>query len=277
MSDPCIAEQYKTDENLRIRIETHQRCTVGPPLEPAIDRALALHGDESLLDIGTGPGDFPIRLRRSGHRGQIIGIDASPGMIAKANSAGVDVEFVQGDAQSLPFAEKSFDVVTARHMLYHVPDIPRALREARRVLRPGGRFLAVTNARDNMGDYRKALHEAADMLTGRLADIVRIVVPASDVFNDQNGPSLIEDAFGNASATFVEAALRFETAEPALRYFDSCRTMKGLSVQDWKLAREAFAQVIARRLGNGPWIISKTIVLLTAEVPCKSHPASAQT
>jgi hypothetical protein len=62
----------------------------------------------------------------------------------------------------------------------------------------------------------------------------------------------------------VEGTLRFETAEPALRYFDSCRSMKGFSPDDWALARTAFAQVIARQLRNGPWIISKTIVLLTA-------------
>ena len=85
--DDCD-EQYRTDENLRIRIETHQRYTVGPPLEPGIDCALSLEPGESLLDVGTGPGGFPQRLRRSGHRGRIVGVDASGGMIAKAKLAG---------------------------------------------------------------------------------------------------------------------------------------------------------------------------------------------
>jgi SAM-dependent methyltransferase len=264
MTHPNLTEQYRTDVNLRIRIETHQRYGIGPPLEPAIDSVLGMTADESLLDIGTGPGDFPLRVRRSGHRGRLVGVDSSPGMIAKARSANGNVDFLEADAQSLPFADESFDAVTARHMLYHVTDIPRALSEAHRVLRPAGRFLAVTNIRDNFGDYRKALGEAADSLHGQIADVLRIVVPASDVFNEQNGPSMIESVFGKVRITFVQGALRFETAEPALRYFDSCRTMKGLSIQEWALARETFAQIIARRISAGPWIISKTVVLLSA-------------
>jgi len=256
-----LTAQYKTDENLRIRIDTHRLYGVGPPLEPAIDKALNLKPDESLLDIGTGPGDFPIRIRRTGHHGRLVGIDASPGMVAKAKSAGTSVEFFQSDAQSLPFPDESFDVATARHMLYHVPDIPKAIREVQRVLRPAGRFFAVTNISNNFAEYRSALHEAADTLKGQIADVLRITVPASDGFNEKNGPPLIQSVFGNVSTTFVEGALRFETAEPALRYFDSCRTMKGFNSDDWALARNAFAQVVARRLRDGPWIISKTIVL----------------
>jgi SAM-dependent methyltransferase len=259
-----ISAQYKTEENLRVRIETHQRYTVGPPLEPAIDNAIALPPEESLLDVGTGPGDFPRRLRRSGHRGRLVGIDASAGMVAKAKESGGDVEFLEADAKSIPFPDQSFDVVSARHMLYHVSDIPLALREAKRVLRQGGRFLAVTNILDNLGDYRRALGEAADRLRGEIADVMRIVVPASDVFNEQNGPSLIQNVFGNVNVTLVEAALRFESAEPALRYFDSCRTMKRFSEEEWGVARQTFAEIVAKRLDPGPWMVSKIVVLLSA-------------
>jgi len=264
MADPLVTEQYKTDENLRIRIETHRLYTVGPQLEPLIDKNLHLQTNESLLDIGTGPGDFPLRLRRAGHLGRLVGIDASPGMIAKAKSAGEDVEFLQADAQSLPFPDDSFDLVTARHMLYHVPDIPKALREVYRILRPGGRFLAVTNFSNNFAEYRAALHETADRLKGKLADILRITVPASDVFNELNGPPMIQAVFGNVSTTFARAALCFETPEPALRYFDSCRTMKGFTSEDWASARKMFAEIVTRRCAAGPWMISKTTVLLSA-------------
>ena len=149
-------------------------------------------------------------------------------------------------------------------MLYHVPDIPRALGEPRRVLRPGGRFLAVTNIHDSMGEYRRAIDEAADRLKGSVADVMRMSIATADAFSERNGPALIETAFGNVSTTFVGAALRFETAEPALRYFDSCRTLKGFTVEEWAVARAEFAKVVAERLKDGPWFVTKTAVLFMA-------------
>jgi ubiquinone/menaquinone biosynthesis C-methylase UbiE len=269
MSPESLAQQYYSDQNLRIRIETHRLYTVGPSLEPAIDAALNLTGSESLLDIGTGPGDFPIRLRSAGHRGKIVGIDSSAGMIAKAKASRASVDFLQADAQSLPVVNESFDVVTARHMLYHVPDIPRALSEARRALKRGGKFLAVTNTHDNFAEYRAALAEAADQLKGQIADLLRLLLPVSQGFSDINGPPLIQITFGNVTTTLIESALRFESPEPPLRYFDSCRSMKNLSNTEWILAREKFAEAIERRLTHGPWLISKTAVILTATVPCR--------
>jgi SAM-dependent methyltransferase len=269
MSPHSLTEQYRSDENLRIRIETHRLYTVGAALEPAIDAALALNGTESLLDIGTGPGDFPIRLRSAGHGGKIIGVDSSPGMIAKAASANVNINFLQADAQSLPFAKESFDIVTARHMLYHVPDIPRALAEARRVLNPRGKFFAVTNTHDNFAEYRAALGEAADELKGRIADTLRFLIPVSQAFSEINGPPIIQQIFGNVTTTLVRSALRFESSDPPLRYFDSCRSLKGLSDAEWALARAKFADALDRRLASGPWLVSKTAVILTATVPCR--------
>lgn len=58
--------------------------------------------------------------------------------------------FAQADAQALPFRDASFDAVIANHMLYHVPDIPRALGEVRRVLKPSGFCYAATMGVANM-------------------------------------------------------------------------------------------------------------------------------
>src|SRR4051794_13919918 len=98
-----LSEQYATDENLRVRYETHERYTVGPRLEPAVDQALNLAGDEDFLDVGTGPGGFPARLITQGHRGRVVGIDASAGMIDKARAACAQCEFLQANAEHLPF------------------------------------------------------------------------------------------------------------------------------------------------------------------------------
>jgi ubiquinone/menaquinone biosynthesis C-methylase UbiE len=97
---------------------------------------------ESLLDVGCGTGSFLARLRTSGHHGPLTGLDSSPAA-ARACAAVPGVRAVTGDAVRLPFPDGAFDVVTARHMLYHVSDVRAALAEARRVLRVGGRFVAL--------------------------------------------------------------------------------------------------------------------------------------
>lgn len=261
-----MAEQYRTDENLRIRIETHRLYGVGPGIEESIDAVLRLKEDESLLDVGTGPGVFLHRLRREGHRGKLTGVDASAGMIEKARKTEDGVEFLQGDAQKLPFADGAFDVVTARHMLYHVPDIGAALAEARRVLRRGGKFLAVTNYSDFMSEYWEAVGEAARELRGDSAqELARMLKTSSgDRFTEKNGPGFIWEAFGNARMVLVKSALRFETAEPVLRYFDSCRTLRNFSIELWRPAREAMEVAVKRRLESEPWVVSKIVVLFRA-------------
>lgn len=239
------------------------KYTVGDELEPAVDAALALTGTENLLDVGTGPGDFPGRLRAQGHRGRLVGLDQSEGMVAKGRARYPGVEFLAGNAQALPFANACFDVVCARHMLYHVDDVAGALAEAGRVLRPGGKFLAVTNASDNLAALRQMSDAAVRAVTGHEA-------PASPVgsFNEKNGALAVRNAFGHARVTFVESALVFPGPAPVLAYFDSERTMRGFDPTTWQQAHNALARLLDDCFAaTTPWRVSKRIVLITAEVP----------
>jgi ubiquinone/menaquinone biosynthesis C-methylase UbiE len=105
---------------------------------------------EAVLDIGCGTGSLAIAARgRVGAGGAVDGLDASAEMIArarrKAAKAGADVAFTVGVVETLPYPDARFDVVLSTLMLHHLPAAAReqCMREMRRVVKPGGRVLAV--------------------------------------------------------------------------------------------------------------------------------------
>ncbi|GAA4901968.1 ubiquinone/menaquinone biosynthesis C-methylase UbiE [Stackebrandtia albiflava] len=102
----------------------------------------------SILDIGCGPGTITADLARIVAPGDVLGIDPEPGVVAEAAAHAGDVgnaEFRVGDVYHLDLPDDSFDVVHAHQVLQHLPDPVRALREMRRVCRPGG-VVAVRDA-----------------------------------------------------------------------------------------------------------------------------------
>ena len=92
------------------------------------------------LEVGCGEGRVARDLGARGHR--VTGIDASPTLLAAAAEAHAEGEYLVADAAALPFADASFDLVVAYNSLMDVEDMPAAVREAARVLEPGGRFCA---------------------------------------------------------------------------------------------------------------------------------------
>ena len=106
-------------------------------VEGLLGRPLA--GHDVVLDVGCGTGWFAAGLRRALPDGgtRVIGADLSAGMLRRARDAGA-WPLLQADATQLPLRTGSVDVVVCRGVLHHLPDVPAALREWRRVLRPGG-------------------------------------------------------------------------------------------------------------------------------------------
>lgn len=118
-------------------------------LEPA-----QLKVGEAVLDVGCGTGSLALLAKKEvGTQGEVHGIDASPEMIGrarqKAKEAGADVRFDVAPAQSLPFSDRTFDVVLSTLMFHHLPRPSREQLacEIRRVLKPGGRVLVVDFAK----------------------------------------------------------------------------------------------------------------------------------
>jgi ubiquinone/menaquinone biosynthesis C-methylase UbiE len=97
------------------------------------------------LEIGSGTGYFTLNLMRAGLIGEATCSDISPGMLetlqANARRLGLEVDTRAADAERLPFADESFDLVLGHAVLHHIPDLARAFREFERVLAPGGMVL----------------------------------------------------------------------------------------------------------------------------------------
>ena len=104
-----------------------------------------LEAGERVLDLGCGAGtDSLIAAQMVGAEGRVVGIDMTPEMLAKARAGAVELglaqaEFVEGDVESLPFADAAFDVVISNGVIDLVPDKDAVFAELHRVLRPGGR------------------------------------------------------------------------------------------------------------------------------------------
>ena len=101
---------------------------------------------ERVLDLGSGAGtDSLIAAQMVGEQGKVTGIDMTPQMLAKARAAAAElgaanVEFVEAEAEQLPFPDESFDVVISNGVIDLIPDKDAVFAELRRVLVPGGRM-----------------------------------------------------------------------------------------------------------------------------------------
>ena len=151
--------QYGDSEKLRIRLETHSRYTEGEDDYVQVELGHIVPRPGLLaIDVGCGPGRLAGTLRDRGVT--CVGLDTSAGLLREARTTS-DAQFIQGDAQALPFADAQFDRVLAMNALYHMPNWQQALREMRRVVRPGGRVVISTNGADAMKRIYDVHREAA--------------------------------------------------------------------------------------------------------------------
>jgi ubiquinone/menaquinone biosynthesis C-methylase UbiE len=106
-------------------------------IEPLLDAVVAKRGTK-LLDVATGPGYVAAAAAARG--AEVTGLDFAAAMVAEASRRYPKVTFKEGDAEELPFPDASFDAVTMNFGLLHLGGPERAIGEACRVLRPGGKF-----------------------------------------------------------------------------------------------------------------------------------------
>jgi trans-aconitate 2-methyltransferase len=133
---------------------------------------LPLRGDERILDLGCGSGDFTRTIASLVPDGHVVGLDAQPSMLREAESvAGPNQSFVLGPVQALDAlvpGEASFDIVMSRSALHWVPrsDHPGMLRSIRRLVRPDGRCRLEMGGGDNVRAVVRLLDSVSVPLGG---------------------------------------------------------------------------------------------------------------
>jgi ubiquinone/menaquinone biosynthesis C-methylase UbiE len=154
MVDPArVAAQYAREDRLDTRRSVWRESADGrSPVESAA-RAIRDERPSTVLEVGCGGGQFAARVAAENPQARVVATDLSPRMVELAASRRVAAQVA--DVQALPFADGAFDVVAAMWMLYHVPGLDAGLAELRRVLRPGGLLVAVTNGDEHTADLRR--------------------------------------------------------------------------------------------------------------------------
>lgn len=249
ITDPhyLLAGQYQDAANLNARIELHRRFSVNTyGWHRWVFDHLDLPVRCRVLELGCGPADlWRENLGRIPVGWDVTLSDLSPGMVeqARANLAraadeGLAFHFEVIDAQSIPCAGAAFDAVIANHMLYHIPDRPRALAQIRRVLKPGGTLYAAT-----VGETH--LHE--------LNELVRSVQPAAPapetsapLFGLENGAQQLAPWFAEIVRYDYHDALVVTEAGPLVAYVRSSQPWYELATDDE--AMERFGSLLQQRI-----------------------------
>jgi SAM-dependent methyltransferase len=121
------------------------------------------------LDLGCGEGRLARDLTALGH--DVVGVDASPTLLAAAREAAPELELHLADAADLPFPDESFGLVVAFMSLQDVDDLAGALREAARVLAPGGRLcLAIVHPLNSAGGWPERTPDSPFVIEGSYLD-----------------------------------------------------------------------------------------------------------
>ena len=186
-------------------------------IPPLLDAA-GVSAGMSILDVGCGPGYVSAAAMERGAKS--VGIDFSSQMIGIARRTFPRAGFREGDAQSLPYPDSTFDCVVANFALLHLADPLRACREACRVLKPGGRFGFTTWAKAEENPFVKIVDNALQQHANLNVDL-----PPGPPFylfeNEQEFRRALENA-GFDGATMRFKVHRIEWEVPTARFvFDA--------------------------------------------------------
>jgi SAM-dependent methyltransferase len=211
---------YADDRHLRSRMAIY-RYAEAPPRPGWRISPVAWDGTQVVADVGCGNGFDLRQLVPGGRCRHAFGLDLSSGMLSTleelARSSG-RLTLFQADAQRLPLRDDGVDVALAMHMLYHVPDLPAAVAELRRIVKPGGTLLASTNSERGMAEVNDLFGAAVSDVLGR-----PVRGQPGNSFTTETGAAILATGFSDVTLHRHELPLAIPSAEPVVTYLDSIR------------------------------------------------------
>lgn len=240
-----VSEQYSDDKNLATRMKLHvkhstAKISLGQWLFNQYDFTLSTPC--RILELGCGNGMlWQDRMDALPSGSMLVLSDLSEGMVRNVwekYSEMPNVIALKADIEELPFADASFDMVIANHMLYHVPDIPKALGEVKRILKPGGVFYSSTNGDGGMEQY---LHETLKKFN-----------PGIDAFRSelsftlQKGERMLKAFFSSVEMRVFEDSLDITDTNDLVEWIESSISISNVRAENLHGLYDFFEEIRVR-------------------------------
>jgi len=238
-----VKKQYSDDKNLSVRIKLHAKHSTNKQGFFAwVFEKYRFSENSSILELGCGNGkQWDGRIGKLPYGCKLTLSDFSDGMLTVVKekfSLFDNIDFQKIDIQNIPFTDDSFDVVIANHMLYHIPDLNKALSEVRRVLKSGGRFYSATNGN---GGIRPFLHNAMKKFNPETKAFTQ-----EWTFSLQNGGEILRRYFSSVERLDYEDSFAITETQDLMDWIKSCISIGNYSGSDLNKLYEYFEAIRIR-------------------------------
>lgn len=252
-----MLEAYRTPDRLQARIAFHDRYAgAGEDFHRWLFSHAEAAADARVLEVGAGTSRlWGTNADRVPPGWRLTLTDVSEGMVEATlgvvADAGLSASVRLADVQSLPFGDGEFDLAFANHMLYHVRDLPRAVAELRRVLRPGGLLIAATNGAQHLSGLRELPVELAD-------DAVTVVGSAGLSFTLENGGQELRRAFSDVVVLRRDDEVLADDPDLVLAYLRSMIYLPAEPSPTVAARLAAWEAGVRTRMAEGPLVVQRS-------------------
>ena len=241
-----LKTQYLNASNISARIRLHRDYSVNPEgWFHWVMKQCELKEGMRVLEVGCGSGAlWTDNLDQLPDPISITLTDISEGMVNDVRRAiGKDKRFqyAAADFHALPYEDNTFDLVIANHVLFYSNDLPKALSELHRVLKPGGRLIASTYGKKHMKEITELVQSFSPEIRLSMDNLY-------EVFGLENGRQLLEEYFRDIQLKHYEDAIQLSDPAPLILYILSCHGNQNHILKD---RYREFSDFVAEQVNDG--------------------------